>query len=101
MRLNRLSVEDSRSFFEEHKASNIFNCIEDPGSLKQNSMDRCNASKLLNLLWLRELDARTDGSVIINGVNPASVPARCTARIPASRLSTRCLRGPLRRAGMP
>lgn len=44
--------------------------MDDPDSFKHNSMDRYNASKLLNLLWLRELDARTDGSVIINGVNP-------------------------------
>lgn len=44
--------------------------MDEPDSFKQNSMDRYNASKLLNLLWLRELDARTDGSVIINGVNP-------------------------------
>lgn len=56
--------------FEEHKAPNILDRMDDPDSFKHNSMDRYNASKLLNLLWLRELNARTDGSVIINGVNP-------------------------------
>lgn len=55
---------------EEHKAPNILDRMDDPESFKQNSMDRYNASKLLNLLWPRELNARTDGSVIINGVNP-------------------------------
>ncbi|KAL2284872.1 hypothetical protein FJTKL_08690 [Diaporthe vaccinii] len=56
--------------FEEQKAPNILDRMDDPDSFKQNSMDRYNASKLLKLLWLRELNARTDGSVIINGVNP-------------------------------
>ncbi|KAI0841457.1 NAD(P)-binding protein [Hypoxylon sp. FL0890] len=33
-------------------------------------MDRYNASKLLNVLWMRELSVKADTSVIINAVNP-------------------------------
>lgn len=33
-------------------------------------MDRYNVSKLLDLLWLRELSTKVGNDVIINGVNP-------------------------------
>lgn len=33
-------------------------------------MERYNMSKLLNVLWLRELSLRVGSEVIVNGVNP-------------------------------
>lgn len=33
-------------------------------------MDRYNTSKLLNILWLRELSSKVGLDVIVNGVNP-------------------------------
>ncbi|ROV86747.1 hypothetical protein VMCG_10913 [Cytospora schulzeri] len=59
--------------FNERKAPHILDRMDDPGSFKKGNMDRYNASKLLNVLWLRELSDRAASSsrgVIINGVNP-------------------------------
>lgn len=33
-------------------------------------MDRYNTSKLLNILWLRELSSKVGPNLIVNGVNP-------------------------------
>ncbi|KAI1080455.1 NAD(P)-binding protein [Whalleya microplaca] len=52
--------------------------IEGPNTLAQmdekesfgKGMERYNTSKLLNVLWMRELSARTGDDIIINAVNP-------------------------------
>lgn len=43
--------------------------MDDPTSFKKGT-DRYYSSKLLNILWLRELSGRTSSDVVINGVNP-------------------------------
>lgn len=56
--------------FAERKASNIIEELDKPSSFKKESMDRYNVSKLLDLLWLRELSTKVGGDIIVNGVNP-------------------------------
>ncbi|EED24217.1 short-chain dehydrogenase, putative [Talaromyces stipitatus ATCC 10500] len=56
--------------FNEQKASNIIEELDNPSSSKKGSMDRYNVSKLLDLLWLRELSTKVGSDVTVNGVNP-------------------------------
>ena len=55
--------------FKEKDAPNILARMDEPDSFGK-AMDRYNTTKLLNLLWLRELSIETGSDVIINGVNP-------------------------------
>ena len=49
----------------------IFARLDEPGEFKANSMERYNTSKLLNVLWVRELAQRVPAEdVVINTVNP-------------------------------
>ncbi|KAF3395220.1 Short chain dehydrogenase yanD [Talaromyces pinophilus] len=54
--------------FAERKASNIIEELDKPSSFKKESMDRYNVSKLLDLLWLRELSTKVGDDIIVNGV---------------------------------
>lgn len=56
--------------FAERKAANIMEELDKPSSFKKGSMDRYNVSKLLDLLWLRELSTKVGDDIIVNGVNP-------------------------------
>lgn len=65
--------------FTEREASNIIAELNKPSSFKEGSIDPYNVSKLLNLLWMRELSTKIGGGdgngdgeakVIFNGVNP-------------------------------
>ncbi|PWY81750.1 dehydrogenase [Aspergillus sclerotioniger CBS 115572] len=55
--------------FKERTAPNTLARMDEPDSFGQ-GMDRYNTSKLLNVLWLRELSSKAGPDVIINGVNP-------------------------------
>ncbi|PYI09450.1 dehydrogenase [Aspergillus sclerotiicarbonarius CBS 121057] len=55
--------------FKEKNAPDTLARMDEPDSFGQ-GMDRYNSSKLLNVLWLRELNSKTGSDVIINGVNP-------------------------------
>ncbi|KAI9038171.1 dehydrogenase [Aspergillus affinis] len=70
---SRLTIVTSEvhfwSKFPEKDAPSILSRLDDPDSFGT-GMDRYNTSKLLNILWLRELSQRTGPDVIINGVNP-------------------------------
>ncbi len=58
--------------FKEQKAPNILENLDDPGTFT--NPDRYNVSKLLNVLWARELAAQVSPrQVIINTVNPGLV----------------------------
>lgn len=43
--------------------------MDEPDSFGE-GMDRYNTSKLLNILWLRELSKKVSPDIVINGVNP-------------------------------
>ncbi|KAJ5546941.1 dehydrogenase [Penicillium frequentans] len=55
--------------FEQKDAPNTLARLDEP-SLFGKGMDRYNTSKLLNVLWLRELSSRVGPELIVNGVNP-------------------------------
>ncbi|KAJ6023821.1 dehydrogenase [Penicillium herquei] len=55
--------------FEAKDAPNILARLDEPSSFGE-GMDRYNTSKLLNVLWLRELSSKVGPDVIVNGVNP-------------------------------
>ncbi|KAE8151806.1 dehydrogenase [Aspergillus avenaceus] len=55
--------------FPEKDAPNTLTRMDEPDSFGD-GMDRYNTSKLLNILWLRELSQKAGPDVIINGVNP-------------------------------
>ncbi|KAI0406157.1 NAD(P)-binding protein [Xylaria palmicola] len=69
----RLTIVSSENHFwvkfSEINAPNTLECMDTEESFGK-GMDRYNASKLLNVLWMRELSARAGGNVIINAVNP-------------------------------
>ncbi|CAN9247141.1 unnamed protein product [Alternaria alternata] len=54
--------------FDERKAPSILARLDEKDSFR--GMERYNTSKLLNILWMRELSSRVTGSVVINAVNP-------------------------------
>ncbi|KAK8028409.1 NAD(P)-binding protein [Apiospora marii] len=63
--------------FTERNAPSILQRLDEESSFKQGDMERYNTSKLLNVLWTREISFRTvsqsgecAGSVTINAVNP-------------------------------
>ncbi|CAI7637154.1 unnamed protein product [Penicillium palitans] len=55
--------------FEAKDAPNILARLDEPSSFGK-GMDRYNTSKLLNILWLRELSSKVGPNLIVNGVNP-------------------------------
>ncbi|PLB50218.1 dehydrogenase [Aspergillus steynii IBT 23096] len=69
----RLTIVTSEVHFwsklPEKDAPNMLSRLDDPDSFGS-GMDRYNTSKLLNVLWLRELSRRTGPDVVVNGVNP-------------------------------
>ena len=55
--------------FNERKAPSILTRLNNPDSFK--GMERYNTSKLLNILWMRELSSRVPANiVVVNAVNP-------------------------------
>ncbi|KAJ5696141.1 hypothetical protein N7536_006553 [Penicillium majusculum] len=58
-----------RTEFEAKDAPNILARLDEPSSFGK-GMDRYNTSKLLNILWLRELSSKVGSNLIVNGVNP-------------------------------
>ncbi|KAL1799161.1 hypothetical protein ACET3X_003198 [Alternaria dauci] len=54
--------------FDEREAPSILARLDEKGSFR--GMERYNTSKLLNILWMRELSSRVTGNVVINAVNP-------------------------------
>ncbi|KAH8435028.1 6-phosphogluconolactonase sol3 [Aspergillus melleus] len=70
---SRLTIVTSEmhfwSKFPEKDSPNTLSRLDDPDSFKP-GMDRYNTSKLLNVLWLRELSKRAGPDVVVNGVNP-------------------------------
>ncbi|KAF1965833.1 NAD(P)-binding protein [Bimuria novae-zelandiae CBS 107.79] len=55
--------------FSERHAPSLFARLDDPDAFK--GMQRYNISKLLNILWMRELSARLAGdATVVNAVNP-------------------------------
>jgi len=54
--------------FDERKAPSILARLDEKDSFR--GMERYNTSKLLNILWMRELSSRVTGNVVINAVNP-------------------------------
>jgi retinol dehydrogenase-12 len=73
----RLTITSSEvhmwTSFEEQKAENILARLNDQ-QFFGDTMDRYSVSKLVNLMWLRELASRVQGkAVVINLVNPGSV----------------------------
>ncbi|CAJ2511647.1 Uu.00g072720.m01.CDS01 [Anthostomella pinea] len=69
----RLTIVSSETHFwaklSEVTTPNTFESMDKKESFGK-GMDRYNASKLLNVLWMRELSTRAGGNVIINAVNP-------------------------------
>ncbi|KAI0540370.1 NAD(P)-binding protein [Xylaria digitata] len=69
----RLTIVSSENHFwvkfDEINTPNTLQCMDTKESFG-NGMNRYNVSKLLNVLWMRELSARVNGDVIINAVNP-------------------------------
>lgn len=61
--------------FNEARAPSILQSLDEEDSFnKQNPMERYNTSKLLGVLWTRELASKVDTkSVIINCLNPGVV----------------------------
>jgi NAD(P)-dependent dehydrogenase (short-subunit alcohol dehydrogenase family) len=54
--------------FDERKAPSILARLDESSSFK--GMERYNTSKLLNILWMRELNSKITGNVVVNAVNP-------------------------------
>ncbi|KAI0972453.1 NAD(P)-binding protein [Xylaria arbuscula] len=69
----RLTIVSSENHFwvkfNEVNAPNTLECMDTKESFGS-GMDRYNATKLLNVLWMRELSTRAGDNVIINAVNP-------------------------------
>ncbi|KAI0478371.1 NAD(P)-binding protein [Xylariaceae sp. FL0804] len=69
----RLTIVSSENHFwikfHEVETPDTFATMDTQESFGK-SMDRYNATKLLNVLWMRELSARAGDNVIINAVNP-------------------------------
>lgn len=57
------------SKFPENDAPNILARLDEADSFGS-GMDRYNTSKLLNVLWVRELSKKAGPDVVVNGVNP-------------------------------
>ncbi|KAJ5746282.1 dehydrogenase [Penicillium odoratum] len=55
--------------FEAKDAPNILARLDEPSSFGK-GMDCYNTSKLLNIMWLRELSSKVGPNLIVNGVNP-------------------------------
>ncbi|PWY82067.1 dehydrogenase [Aspergillus heteromorphus CBS 117.55] len=55
--------------FKEKDASNTLSRMNEPDSFNP-GITRYNTSKLLNMLWLRELSGKAGPDVVVNGVNP-------------------------------
>lgn len=70
---SRLTIVTSEvhfwSKFPEKDAPNTLARLDSPDSFGS-GMDRYNTSKLLNVLWLRELSPRAGADVLVNGVDP-------------------------------
>ena len=71
----RLTIVSSEthfySKFEEINAPNTLAHMDDEKSFGS-GMDRYNTTKLLNVLWTRELSKRVGGNIIVDTVNPGS-----------------------------
>ncbi|KAI1825271.1 NAD(P)-binding protein [Xylaria intraflava] len=69
----RLTIVSSENHFwvdlKEIKSDNALARMDDM-AIFQKGMVRYNSTKLLNVLWMRELSARVRGNIIINAVNP-------------------------------
>lgn len=69
----RLTIVSSENHFwvkfDEVDAPNTLERMDTEESFRK-GMSRYNASKLLNILWMRELSAKAGDNVIINAVNP-------------------------------
>ncbi|KAI0199500.1 NAD(P)-binding protein [Astrocystis sublimbata] len=69
----RLTIVSSENHFwvklKEIKGPDTLTHLDDKATFGKD-MDRYNVTKLLNVLWMRELSARANGDVVINAVNP-------------------------------
>ncbi|KAI1144404.1 NAD(P)-binding protein [Hypoxylon sp. FL0543] len=70
---SRLTIVSSENHFwaklKEINAPNTLLKMDEEETFGK-GMDRYNASKLLNVLWMRELSAKAGTSVVVNAVNP-------------------------------
>ncbi|KAI0147233.1 NAD(P)-binding protein [Xylariaceae sp. FL1272] len=69
----RLTIVSSENHFwvklKEIKGPETLAHLDDEATFGKD-MDRYNITKLLNVLWMRELSARANGNIVINAVNP-------------------------------
>jgi retinol dehydrogenase-12 len=70
--------------FNEKSAPNILERMDQKGSFVE-GVDRYYTSKLLNVLWFRELSSKVDAKqIIINGTNPGFIDSQLHRHDPSS-----------------